>query len=87
MLLFGFAKSFPVALLARAVGGALNGNIGVIQTTVAELVTEREHQPKAYAVMPFIWCLGYGFSFPNNLPLAEFSMRVALFWDQFLVVF
>ncbi|KAH8151023.1 uncharacterized protein LAJ45_04724 [Morchella importuna] len=58
MIIFGFAKSFPVALLARAVGGALNGNIGVIQTTVAELVTEREHQPKAYAVMPFIWCLG-----------------------------
>lgn len=63
MIIFGFAKSFPVALLARAVGGALNGNIGVIQTTVAELVTEREHQPKAYAVMPFVWCLGYDFLF------------------------
>jgi len=44
MLIFGFAKSFPVALVARAVGGALNGNVGVIQTTVAELATEKEYQ-------------------------------------------
>lgn len=62
MLVFGFATSFPVALLARALGGGLNGNIGVIQTTVAELVTEKEHQPKAFSIMPFIWCLGYGFN-------------------------
>ncbi|KAG0636165.1 major facilitator superfamily domain-containing protein [Tuber brumale] len=58
MLIFGFAKSFPVALIARAVGGALNGNVGVLQTTVAELATEREHQARAFAVMPFVWCLG-----------------------------
>lgn len=44
MIVFGFAKSFPVALIARALGGGLNGNIGVIQTTVAELVREKEHQ-------------------------------------------
>ncbi|CUS09630.1 unnamed protein product, partial [Tuber aestivum] len=56
MIIFGFAKSFPVALIARAVGGALNGNVGVIQTTVAELVTEKEYQG-AFAVMPFVRCL------------------------------
>ena len=44
MILFGFAKSFPIALLARAAGGFLNGNIGVIQTTVAEMVPRKEHQ-------------------------------------------
>ena len=48
MLIFGFAKSFAVALIARAVGGGLNGNIGVIQTTVAELVREKEHQRKFF---------------------------------------
>ncbi|KAI9806579.1 MAG: hypothetical protein M1826_004654 [Phylliscum demangeonii] len=58
MLVFGFAKSLPVALLARALGGLLNGNIGVLQTTVAEIVTVKEHQPRAYAIMPFVWCLG-----------------------------
>ncbi len=67
MLIFGFAPSLPVALLARALGGLLNGygelermspdmdlteadvvfhrsNIGVLQTTVAEMVTVKEHQ-------------------------------------------
>lgn len=49
MLIFGFAKSFAVALIARAVGGGLNGNIGVIQTTVAELVREKEHQREFFS--------------------------------------
>ncbi|KAF9700134.1 hypothetical protein EKO04_001382 [Ascochyta lentis] len=58
MLLFGFAQSLPMALFARALGGLLNGNIGVLQTTVAELITDERHQPRAYSIMPFVWCLG-----------------------------
>ncbi|KAI1002044.1 Major facilitator superfamily multidrug transporter [Podosphaera aphanis] len=58
MLIFGLAPSLPIALLARALGGLLNGNIGVLQTTVAEIVTVKEHQPRAYTIMPFVWCLG-----------------------------
>ncbi|KAI9794472.1 MAG: hypothetical protein M1833_000385 [Piccolia ochrophora] len=58
MLVFGFSTNLPMALLGRALGGLLNGNIGVLQTTVAEMITEKEHQPRAYAIMPFIWCLG-----------------------------
>ncbi|CAL3965388.1 hypothetical protein PZA11_001855 [Diplocarpon coronariae] len=58
MLIFGFASNLPMALLARALGGLLNGNIGVLQTTVAEMVTVKEHQPRAYTIMPFVWCLG-----------------------------
>ncbi|PHH85440.1 hypothetical protein CDD83_414 [Cordyceps sp. RAO-2017] len=58
VLVFGFAPSLPVALLARALGGLLNGNIGVLQTTVAELVTVREQQPRAYTIMPMVWCIG-----------------------------
>ena len=65
MLIFGFAPNLPVALLARALGGLLNGyaprsltwrteladgrflrNVGVLQTTVAEMVTVKEHQRK-----------------------------------------
>ena len=58
MVSFGFASSLPAAVLARALGGLLNGNVGVLQTTVAELVTVKEHQPRAYSIMPFVWCLG-----------------------------
>jgi hypothetical protein len=32
LLLVGFAQNFWVALAGRILGGALNGNIGVIQT-------------------------------------------------------
>ncbi|CAL5868674.1 uncharacterized protein PFLUO_LOCUS2901 [Penicillium psychrofluorescens] len=58
LLLVGFARNFWVALAGRALGGALNGNIGVIQTMVAELVKRPEHEPRAYAVMPFVWSIG-----------------------------
>ena len=58
MVSFGFARSLTSAILARALGGLLNGNVGVLQTTVAELVTKKEHQPRAYSIMPFVWCLG-----------------------------
>lgn len=40
MMIFGFAKDLQTALIARALGGLLNGNIGVLQTTVAEVVTD-----------------------------------------------
>ncbi|SPQ23553.1 9751157e-a015-4a58-a0d4-4338e1eb2c62 [Thermothielavioides terrestris] len=58
VLIFGFAPNLQVALFARALGGFLNGNIGVLQTTVGELITVKEHQPRAYAVMPLVWCIG-----------------------------
>lgn len=58
MIVFGFSPNLPTAMIARALGGLLNGNIGVLQTTVAEIVTVKEHQPRAYSIMPFVWCLG-----------------------------
>ncbi|KAK4165881.1 major facilitator superfamily domain-containing protein [Cladorrhinum sp. PSN259] len=58
VLIFGFSPNLWVALFARALGGFLNGNIGVLQTTVGELVTVKDHQPRAYAVMPLVWCVG-----------------------------
>lgn len=58
MLMFGFAPNLPIALLARAVGGALNGNIGVLQTTVNEVVKVEAHQARAFAIMPTVWCMG-----------------------------
>ncbi|CCF36594.1 major facilitator superfamily transporter [Colletotrichum higginsianum] len=57
-LIFGLAKTYWVALLARFVGGALNGNVSVMQTMVAEMVKNPDHEPKAYAVQPFVWTLG-----------------------------
>ncbi|KAI1450254.1 MFS general substrate transporter [Annulohypoxylon stygium] len=58
MVMVGFATSLWVALIGRALGGLLNGNIGVIQTMVGELVSKPEHEPRAYSVMPFVWSIG-----------------------------
>ncbi|KAJ6109733.1 hypothetical protein N7486_001968 [Penicillium sp. IBT 16267x] len=58
LLIVGLAPNFWVALAGRAIGGALNGNIGVIQTMVGELVKRPEHEPRAYAIMPFVWSIG-----------------------------
>ncbi|KAF2457919.1 permease of the major facilitator superfamily [Lineolata rhizophorae] len=58
LLIVGFAPNFWIALVGRALGGILNGNIGVIQTMVGELVKKPEHEPKAFAVMPFVWSVG-----------------------------
>jgi predicted MFS family arabinose efflux permease len=38
LLLVGLAPNFWVALAGRIIGGALNGNIGVIQTMLVLLV-------------------------------------------------
>lgn len=46
MIMVGFASNIWVALLGRALGGFLNGNIGVIQTMVGEMVTKKEHERK-----------------------------------------
>ncbi|CAK7273689.1 hypothetical protein SEPCBS119000_005786 [Sporothrix epigloea] len=58
VILFGFAPNLSVALLARALGGILNGNIGVMQTTVGEIVKVKEHHGRAFAVIPAVWCIG-----------------------------
>ncbi|KAI1460312.1 MFS general substrate transporter [Annulohypoxylon moriforme] len=57
-LIFGLATEYWVALLARFIGGALNGNVAVMQTMVAEMVKLPEHEPTAYASQPFVWTLG-----------------------------
>lgn len=58
LLIVGFSTNFWMALAGRALGGLLNGNIGVIQTMVGELVKKPEHEPRAFAVMPFVWSIG-----------------------------
>ena len=44
LLVLGFSSNIWIALFSRLLGGALNGNIGVIQTMVAELVVNPKHE-------------------------------------------
>ncbi|KAH8670275.1 major facilitator superfamily domain-containing protein [Tricladium varicosporioides] len=58
MLVIGFSTNIYLAVLGRAFGGGLNGNIGIVQTMVGELVTNPKHEPRAYSIMPFFFTIG-----------------------------
>ena len=57
-LTFGLSKQYWLALLIRFIAGCLNGNTAVMQTMVAEIVTNPKHEPRAYAIQPFMWNVG-----------------------------
>ncbi|KXX74686.1 Protein ZINC INDUCED FACILITATOR-LIKE 1 [Madurella mycetomatis] len=57
-LLWGMSTSLPMAIAVRAIMGGGNGNVGIIRTMVAEMVPERELQPKAFSLMPLVWSIG-----------------------------
>ena len=55
---FGFSSSFTVALLWRAAGGSLNGNIGVMRTMISEIIREKKYQSRAFLLLPITFNLG-----------------------------
>ncbi|KAG9256063.1 major facilitator superfamily domain-containing protein [Emericellopsis atlantica] len=57
-IVWGMSTTLPMAIVARAIQGGGNGNVGIIRTMVAEMVPERELQPRAFSVMPLVWSLG-----------------------------
>lgn len=57
-LMWGFSTSLPMAVVARALQGGMNGNVGIIRTMVAEMCPWRELQPRAFSIMPLVWNLG-----------------------------
>ncbi|KAI1264905.1 major facilitator superfamily transporter [Xylariaceae sp. FL1019] len=57
-LVWGVSSTLAMAITVRAFQGACNGNVGIIRTMVAEMVPERELQPKAFSIMPLVWSIG-----------------------------
>ncbi|KAM3565174.1 hypothetical protein ARSEF4850_001547, partial [Beauveria asiatica] len=57
-IVWGLSTSLPMAITVRAIQGGGNGNVGIIRTMVAEMVPERELQPRAFSIMPLVWSLG-----------------------------
>ena len=57
MLGFGLAKTYWALILARCAQGALNGNIGVTKSMMAE-ITDETNRDRGFAFMPMIWNLG-----------------------------
>ena len=57
-LFWGFSRSLVWAIAARALAGISNGTVGIIRTTVAEMVPQKVLQPRAFSVMPLVWTMG-----------------------------
>jgi len=57
-VLFGFSRSLTMAIVVRAFAGLGNGNVGIIRTSVAEMVPQKELQPRAFSIMPLVWTIG-----------------------------
>ncbi|KAK6436711.1 hypothetical protein LTR95_007095 [Oleoguttula sp. CCFEE 5521] len=55
---FGFSKSFATAMFWRAVGGMLNGNMGVMRTMISEIVKEKKYQSRAFLLLPMTFNIG-----------------------------
>ncbi|KAI8957973.1 MFS general substrate transporter [Daldinia sp. FL1419] len=57
-IVWGMSTSLPMAITVRIMMGAGNGNVGIIRTMVAEMVTEKELRPRAFSIMPLVWSVG-----------------------------
>ncbi|KAG9251269.1 major facilitator superfamily domain-containing protein [Emericellopsis atlantica] len=55
---FGFATSFWQALVFRTMGGATNGNIGVMRTMISEIIREKKYQSRAFLLLPMTFNIG-----------------------------
>ncbi|TBU63114.1 MFS general substrate transporter [Dichomitus squalens] len=57
MYCFGLSRTFWGAVISRSLNGALNGNIGVMKSMLAE-ITDSTNIAQAYAFMPIAWSTG-----------------------------
>ncbi|KAJ9245303.1 hypothetical protein DTO280E4_3528 [Paecilomyces variotii] len=55
---FGFSRSFIAAAVFRTIGGALNSNVGVMRTMIAEIIQEKKYQSRAFLILPMCFNVG-----------------------------
>ncbi|KEY70286.1 hypothetical protein S7711_06989 [Stachybotrys chartarum IBT 7711] len=55
---FGFSRSFWQALMFRTLGGATNGNVGVMRTMISEIIREKKYQSRAFLLLPMTFNIG-----------------------------
>ena len=66
---FGLLRSVAAAVAARAIGGLLNPNVGVVQTCIGELAERKEQQGT------ILYILKNGLTTrPNHLTAKAFSL-------------
>ncbi|KZV80868.1 MFS general substrate transporter [Exidia glandulosa HHB12029] len=56
-ILFGFARTFWAMVFARALSGALNGNVAVLKSSLGE-ITDKTNRARAFSLLPLTWSIG-----------------------------
>ncbi|ORX70618.1 MFS general substrate transporter [Linderina pennispora] len=56
-LMFGFARSYTWALIARSLNGLLSGNVAVSKSVVAE-ISDNTNRSRCMAILPLLWNVG-----------------------------
>ncbi|OSC99918.1 MFS general substrate transporter [Trametes coccinea BRFM310] len=57
MIGFGVSRQYWAVVLSRCAEGALNGNIGVTKSMMAE-ITDHTNRARGFAFLPMIWAVG-----------------------------
>ncbi|KAH8985282.1 MFS general substrate transporter [Lactarius akahatsu] len=56
-ILFGLSRSFSALVFSRCLHGALNGNVGVMKSMLAEL-TDETNMARGFSLIPVTWAVG-----------------------------
>ncbi|KAF9266382.1 major facilitator superfamily transporter [Marasmius fiardii PR-910] len=57
MLCFGLSRTFWALVVSRCLTGLLNGNIGVMKSTMGD-VTDNTNRAEGFALLPVVWSFG-----------------------------
>ncbi|KAL0573238.1 hypothetical protein V5O48_008726 [Marasmius crinis-equi] len=57
MLCFGLSRTFWTLVLSRCLTGLLNGNVGVMKSTMGDL-TDQSNRAEGFSLMPVVWSIG-----------------------------
>ncbi|KZP17587.1 MFS general substrate transporter [Athelia psychrophila] len=86
MMCFGLSKTFWSVVVSRCLAGALNGNVGVMKSMMAE-ITDSTNIAQGFALMPMTSSLGstigplIGGTFAR--PYDRFSLFHSAFWKKY----
>ncbi|PLW32892.1 hypothetical protein PCANC_17102 [Puccinia coronata f. sp. avenae] len=57
IIVFGLQRTFVGLIIARSFAGAMNGNIAVVKSSLAE-TTDDSNKARAFTLLPLCWALG-----------------------------
>lgn len=69
MLGFGLSQRYWALVLSRCIEGALNGNVGVAKSVMAE-ITDATNMVRGFALLPVVWSVGSTLGFVINFSVS-----------------